>query len=503
MLVGLVLVALAGSAQALTLDDPANYHLKNTWSGASLGIPSHLGGLLYSEDGSMLYVVGDSEGSTSALYAVPVTRDPSTLEVTALGPAAAVTIVFAGSKAGLDAGWDRGPAGTLFYTYWNANFLGERPGGLAGPETLFDMAAVSLPSSIAGLAFSPHFDDPGTGFGQMQVSTWYGADLWDVALLPSGGGIFTPIAVSKFVTLPHQGTGAIQYVPSGPLAGDVMYVNWDYGEVRVLTIDDATGLAIDAGTMLPTHGTTNPLDVRFASGLGVGPWGLEFDPLTNDFFLGTWSGTPGDSILQIGGAGFPPPTTTTSPVSTTTTTTLAGLEACGNCRDDDGNGLVDFEDPACCGGVAPVPLRLERALVAPRKRGPGTALRLTSRTAPLGIGRPPGRHDVFLQVRPIAGGEAYCAHLPADRVKATRSALRFKDRRERIASAGGISQATLSVKKDRSLGITARGSRTSCRTPSGPARVVWAIRAPGAVAARCSGLTAALRATRQGAVRYP
>src|SRR5262249_40838864 len=84
----------------------------------------------------------------------------------------------------------------------------------------------------------------------------------------------------------------------------------------------ATGLPVDKGTGQPTLGTTNPVDARFASGLGVGPWGLEFDPLSNDFFVATFRGDPANTIVQIGGAGFPPPpsTTTTTAVVTTTTT---------------------------------------------------------------------------------------------------------------------------------------------------------------------------------------
>jgi hypothetical protein len=322
-LAAFVVFGFVGGGRAVQLEDPANYQVKRTWSGASLTIPAPLGGLMFSPDGVTLYAVGASETGSSALYAVPVTRDPATKEVIDLGPAAAVTKVFDGTATGLDAGIEVGPAGTLFYTYWSANKLGQRPGGVAGAETVYDMAAVGVPRSIAGLTFSPHLTDPATGFGLMQISAWQGANLYDVPLTPAGGGLFTPGAVTHFVTLPRQGTGAIQYVPSGPLAGNVMYVNWDYGEVRVLTIDPATGLPIDKNTGLPTRGTTTPVDVRFAYELGVGPWGLEFDPLTNDFFLGTWNGNPANTILQIGGAGFPPPessTTTTVPPSSTTTT---------------------------------------------------------------------------------------------------------------------------------------------------------------------------------------
>jgi len=48
--------------------------LKNTFSGTGLGLPAPLGGLMFSSDGTVLYVVGASETTVSALYAVSVTR---------------------------------------------------------------------------------------------------------------------------------------------------------------------------------------------------------------------------------------------------------------------------------------------------------------------------------------------------------------------------------------------------------------------------------------------
>src|SRR5262249_40193782 len=144
----LSLVAAAPAAAVVVLDDPVNFQVKNTFSSTTLGIPGPLGGLLFSTDGNLLYVVGASETATSALYAVPVTRDPTTDEVTQLGPASAVSKVFDGTATtpGLDAGFEFGPTGTLFYTYWSANRLGERPGGVGGAETQFNMANVGVPS---------------------------------------------------------------------------------------------------------------------------------------------------------------------------------------------------------------------------------------------------------------------------------------------------------------------------------------------------------------------
>jgi len=308
------LLTLAGlpTASAISFNDPDNFQVKKTWGGTSLNLPGNLGGMLFSQDGKILYAVGNSQAYSSALYAVPVTRDPATSEVLDLGPADRVTLVFSGNPSirGLGAGWEVGPGGTLFYTYWNANYLGERPGGLSGTETLFDMSKVGLPTSVAGLTFSPHVTDPNTGFGMMQVSVWEAGGvrgLYDVKLTPIGGGLFEPTETELFVNLPREGTGAIQYIPSGPFTGNMMYVNWDYGEVQILVIDRATGLPIDDATGLPTLGTDSPRVVPFASGLGVGPWGLEFDPLTNDFFVSTWQGNPYNTIIQVGPKGLPPP----------------------------------------------------------------------------------------------------------------------------------------------------------------------------------------------------
>ena len=120
------LLACAPAATAIVLEDPVGFQVKHTWTASSLGIPGHLGALIFSADGAKLYVVGASESSISALYAVPVTRDPATQDVVDIGPASAVVKVFSGNSTtpGLDAGFDFGPAGTLFYTYWSANYLG-------------------------------------------------------------------------------------------------------------------------------------------------------------------------------------------------------------------------------------------------------------------------------------------------------------------------------------------------------------------------------------------
>jgi hypothetical protein len=296
------------SGRAVVLDDTTNFEVKKVWDApGTLGVPENLGGLLFSQDGATLYAVGSSEDPASALYAIPVTRDPATNQVTELGPMGAVTKVFDGDSgtpgSGLTAGLEFGPGGTFFSTYWSKNVLAERPGGVNGVETQFDMGALGIPAATTGLTFSPHTIDPDTGFGILQI-TANAPQIYNVPLTPAGGGIYTPGAVVLFVTLVRDDVGAFQYVPAGSFAGDVMYVSWSAGEIRLLDVDPTTGLPVDAGTMVPTLGTGNPVDQRFAYDLGNGPWGLTFDPLTSELFVGTWQGSPMNSIIQIGGPGF-------------------------------------------------------------------------------------------------------------------------------------------------------------------------------------------------------
>ena len=313
----LAVLAAPVAAQDLDLAEPGIYEVKSTWSADLVGVPGPFGGLLFSESGESLYVVGEAELPNSALYAVPVARDPATNEVVELGPIDKVRRLFNGSIPGLDSGLEYGPESTLFYTYYArsdqaANKLAQRPDGGTGPERVFDMLRVGIPQSVTGLTFSPHIIDLKTKFGLLQVSAWSEAQdapaksLYNVPLISDNGGFFEPQEAEVFVTLPVQnGTGAIRYIPSGSSAGNLMYVNWETGRIDVLLIDQATGFPIDDRTGLAALGTRTPRLRPFASGLGRGPWGLAFDPMTNDLFVSTFQRPPSNSVIQIGG--FPKP----------------------------------------------------------------------------------------------------------------------------------------------------------------------------------------------------
>lgn len=329
----LVLVARAAHAvcdpSPIVLADPATFSVKRCWTATDLGVPIPLGGLRFSADGATLYVIGGADSSSSAINALPVSRDAVTGEVTALAtPAMVLPASSPTGLSGLDAALEVGPSGTVFVTYFGVDagnqdisVVAERPGGVGGSETKFDLVALSgLTQSAGGLTFSPLRTDPATGFGRMQVSVGLGA-IYDIALAPASPGLFTPGAKQLFVVVQPGGMGAIQYVPAGPLAHDLFYTSLDEGSVHRLTIDSASGLPIDTVTMMPTQGTSSPDDAMFASGFSPGPIGLAFDPSTggNDAFVttGDFVGTTVGAIYQIGG--FAP-----AAVTTTTTTLPPG-----------------------------------------------------------------------------------------------------------------------------------------------------------------------------------
>src|SRR5439155_17016837 len=94
-------------------------------------------------------------------------------------------------------------------------------------------------------------------------------------------------------------------------------------------------------------------------------------------------------------------------------TTIAGCtgpdasssEICGNCIDDDGNGLTDFEDPACCLQSSTFTMKLKEGRLHPH--GATTRLALRSVLARSGLAVNPLEDDVVLQIRPEGGTDVF------------------------------------------------------------------------------------------------
>jgi hypothetical protein len=245
----------------------------------------------------------------------------------------------------------------------------------------------------------------------------------------------------------------------------------------------------------------------YATILGLRQFALAAFETSRDVTVPTTTSTslaPGETTTTSLEPGATTSTTTAISGGTTTTAQLPGAqEVCGNCRDDDGDGLVDFEDPGCCpGGTAAMTLK-KLGIAAGKK---GTKLALSGTLAESGVA--PGTaatQDVFLQVA-TAGQQLLCAHVPAANLKRKKSRLRFTDAAHSVVSAASLERLRLRAKKDGSGALAAGSKAMPFTVPSaGPAVVTLGLRDPAAAEGgnRCARAQAALEASKKGALRLP
>jgi len=87
-------------------------------------------------------------------------------------------------------------------------------------------------------------------------------------------------------------------------------MDWSNDVLRIVSIDKDTGFPLNATNLLnetnllPALGTATPKFLDFVSFPGnASPWGMIFDPLTNDIFISSWEI---GSALLFHFSGFPP-----------------------------------------------------------------------------------------------------------------------------------------------------------------------------------------------------
>ena len=79
-------------------------------------------------------------------------------------------------------------------------------------------------------------------------------------------------------------------IPSGSLQGDIMVMDWDSDRLDIIAVDDTTGYPIDSSTNSSNLGTAVPKITTFATfPSNASPWGMIFDPMTNDILVSSWS----------------------------------------------------------------------------------------------------------------------------------------------------------------------------------------------------------------------
>ena len=235
--------------------------------------------------------------------------------------------------------------------------------------------------------------------------------------------------------------------------------------------------------------------------------GLPFAP--GDFTAGfQWTTTaipPAGSATFVAGIAvnmplaFPSAATTTTTVTTPTTTTTLTADLCDNCVDDDGDGLVDFEDSDCCTAA---PLTLRKSSLRPRGQGTAT-LKLTAKLAasPVADGTA-ATQDLTVQLRGADG--TFCARIPAASLVRRRKGLIFRDADATLAGARGLQRVKL-IEKRSGAKLVVFGGEAQLDSPApGALTATLGLRDPATAEAanQCSAATATFRAGRRG-VRYP
>jgi hypothetical protein len=143
-------------------------------------------------------------------------------------------------------------------------------------------------------------------------------------------------------------------------------------------------------------------------------------------------------------------------------------EICGNCIDDDGDGLTDFEDPDCCPAQQTFTMSVTQGRLRPR--GSRTKFLLHSLLARSGMeGVNPLKQDVFIQVRQPNGPEILCAKAPANKFMHMHGAFMFWDKKHKVTSVKGIQDIKVKVvtkKKQHGTRFRAHGKRVEFQTPA-------------------------------------
>lgn len=170
---------------------------------------------------------------------------------------------------------------------------------------------------------------------------------------------------------------------------------------------------------------------------------------------------------------------------------------CGNCADDDADGLTDFEDPDCCAGGPTV--SLQRAQMKPAK----TLSRVLLKGALGGTLPDVTTTGLTLQVRPTGGDALLCARIPPNALRRKGKAVRFVDKKGKVSGAGGLANVVLKSKKDGSAALTIAAKKAAFATPpAGPLTITFGF-GDGTTPGHCTAITPTFRAKKKGAIVAP
>ena len=185
----------------------------------------------------------------------------------------------------------------------------------------------------------------------------------------------------------------------------------------------------------------------------------------------------------------------------------APAEDCTNCVDDNGNGLVDYEDPECCSGTQEFAATLRKARMRP-KGSDQSFLRIRSALGS-NIGVNPMANQVTVQIRQQNGPQVLCARVPVGAMMKMHHGKVFKfwyAKNQKVVTAEGIDDLKIRFKKNGQARFGTQGKRVQFTTPNaGSMQVIVGFHDPtvGNQGNVCSAFVQAFRTGKKGALLAP
>jgi uncharacterized repeat protein (TIGR01451 family) len=171
----------------------------------------------------------------------------------------------------------------------------------------------------------------------------------------------------------------------------------------------------------------------------------------------------------------------------------APKEICGDCIDNDGDGLVDYDDPDCCATVTQ--LDLKRLMLKPTAKNPN-GRRLVMRARDFGLTPTTFQpmSGATLQISD-SSGNLFCQKMPASgwKHKGRSRVFTFRDKKGTLA--GGLRLSRFTMKKNGTVVFTTTGKNVTLRPTDGRD-----VRVTLAVSGQCMQSTNQLRAKRRAVV---
>ncbi|WP_009547782.1 pre-peptidase C-terminal domain-containing protein [Crocosphaera subtropica] len=313
----------AKSAQAFIF----GFDFRDSYSSQSLGpipldtggnIPGGYGGLAFM-DADTLLIGGSAYSPEAAIYQVDLVRDPSSNRIISYSAPATFFANAPGigsvdpdiEAGGLDGGLIFAPNGTLLYTTYFDNSIGQIKPGSTNPDKFINLSPLGIdPPSTGGLIIVP---EGFPGAGRLKISSYDNGNFYDALLLPDGQGTYD-ISVEGSINLnPDDGSNK-------GLEG-IVYLNNSYPNFTTdsVLIAEYNNNNIGAYEIDENGDPIKETERLFVSGFprsGAGShMGLIVDPVTGDLLLSTDSAFTNDGSRDLGSqlvlfkAEAPPPTT--------------------------------------------------------------------------------------------------------------------------------------------------------------------------------------------------